>query len=80
MTRHGLKRPWSPASTGISCLDLGVTRHGSAPAAGGQGAERPERPPARLRSGLGHPADPLFNPADFGEGPGSVYLLRLVVV
>src|SRR6516225_6507911 len=50
----------------------------SAPAAGGQGAERPDSPAPHLRLGLGHPADPLFNPADLGEGFGSLHLPCLV--
>src|SRR5438132_5727127 len=67
-----------PASTGTSRLDSGVTRLDSAPATGGQGAERPDSPAPHHRLGLGHPADPLFNPADLGEGLGSLHLLCLV--
>jgi hypothetical protein len=63
---------------GTSRLDSCVTRHDSATAAGGQGAERPDSPAPHLRLGLGHAADPLFNPADLGEGPGSLHLLCLV--
>src|SRR5260370_15145678 len=75
-----------PASTGTSRLDSGVARHDSgvarhdsASAAGGQGAERPDSPAPHVRLGLGHPVDPLFNPADLGEGLGPLHLLCLVV-
>src|SRR5467141_3871239 len=61
-----------------SRLDSGVTRHDSAAAAGGQGAERPDSPAPYLRPGLGHLVDPLFNLADLGEGLGSLHLLCLV--
>src|SRR5207248_3060499 len=59
-------------------LDSDVTRRGSAPTAGGPGAERPDSPVPHLRLGLSHPADPLLNPADLGEGLGSFHLLCLV--
>src|SRR5438874_226214 len=59
-------------------LESGVTRRDSAPTAGGPGAERPDSPVPRLRLGLSHPADPLLNPADLGEGLGSFHLLCLV--
>src|SRR5215472_10509205 len=67
-----------PAAAGTSRLDSGVIPHDSAPAAGGQGAERPDTPAPHLRPGPGHPADPLVNPADLGEGLGSLHLLCLV--
>src|SRR4029077_11886613 len=69
---------YPPASTGASRLDSGVTQLDSAPATGGQCAERPDSPAPHLRLGLGHPADPRFNPADLGEGLGSLHLLCLV--
>ena len=50
-----------------SRLDSGVTRHGSAPTAGRQGAEWPDSPAPHLGLGLCHHPDPLFNPADLGK-------------
>ena len=50
----------------------------SGPATGGQGAERPDSPAPHLRLGLSQPADSLLNPADLGEGLGSLDLLCLV--